>query len=306
MKTNRRRILRALACAPAITLSDLHANGPGGAGEWVYLDNGKVRLGVKKSSGAGIAWLSASGSDVNLLDHYDHGRLIQQSYYGKPDGSLWAEKPWRWNPVQGGDYKGTAAEVISLTHDATTLKSSVRPRNWAGGELLTDCLMEQEIRLDGRCAIVRFRFHYTGTETHPVIHHEVPAVFMNPKLTDLVHYEGGAPWTAAALARSQPGWPNEGRKITESWAAYVDKENCGAGVFVPISQSITCYRFGASPEAKSACSYFAPLVKFAITPGMDFQYEAALAMGTPDEMRAAFSALRGKLLAPGLPGTAPR
>lgn len=31
---------------------------------------------------------------------YDCGRYIQQSYYGKEDGSNWNGTPWRWNPVQ--------------------------------------------------------------------------------------------------------------------------------------------------------------------------------------------------------------
>ena len=48
-----------------------------------------------------------------------------------------------------------AAEWRALV---TTLRARIRPRNWAGGQLLTDCLMEQDIRLEGACAIVKFRF----------------------------------------------------------------------------------------------------------------------------------------------------
>ena len=265
--------------------------------DWVFLDNGQIKLGVKKSSGAGIAWLSASGAKENLLDHYDHGRLIQQSYYGKVDGSKWVEKPWRWNPVQGGDYKGHASTVLELANDKTTLHARIRPRNWAGGQLLTDCEMEQHIRLDGKLAIVKFRFRYTGTEPHPEHQHEVPATFLHPSLTTLVHYDGDKPWSGGELKRSQPGWPNESRTIPEGWAAYVNDKDNGVGVFAPIAKELTCYRYGASPEAPSACSYFAPLVKFAITPQLDFSYEVVLATGTPAEMRAAFAKLKDKLLA---------
>lgn len=300
---SRRRFLSELATLPAFLSITSRLNAADPPGDWVFLDNGTLRLGIKRSSGAGIGWLSASGSQENLLDHYDHGRLIQQSYYGREDGSKWEEKPWRWNPVQGGDYKGSAAEVLSLTHTATTLSAKIRPRNWAGGQLLHDCLMEQQIRMEGACAIVRFRFKYTGTETHPIVDHEVPAVFLNPRLIHLVHYQGNRPWTNAPLTRSQPGWPNESRSIPESWAAYVNDQGKGAGVFVPIAKEITCYRFGASPDAPSACSYFAPVVRFAITPGMDFSYEAAIAIGEPEEMRKTFAALRSKLAAPALPGT---
>ncbi len=263
--------------------------------DWVFIDNGEVRLGVKQSSGAGIGWLSASGAGENLLDHFDHGRFIQQSYYGHTDGSVWVDKPWRWNPVQGGDYKGNASQLLEITSDKTTLHSRVHPRNWAGGQLLTDCEMEQHIRLEGKVAIVKFRFRYNGKGSHPEIHHEVPATFLNPALGTLVIYEGDKPWTNGELKRSTPGWPNESRRIPESWAAYVNDKDTGVGVFVPIAKELTCYRYGANPKAPAACSYFAPLVKFAITPGVDFSYEAVLATGTPAEMRATFAKLKDSL-----------
>lgn len=297
-------------CGEAIPLASKPAKPVARAAEfipadWVFIDNGQIRLGVKKTSGAGIGWLSRSGSKVNLLDHWDHGRLIQQSYYGKKDGSLWGKKPWSWNPVQGGDYKNHAATVLELTSDQTTLHARTRPRNWAGGELLTDCEMEETIRLEGAVAIVKFGFRYSGTNSHPVRAHEVPATFVNPAYGTMVIYDGDKPWTDAALTRSQPGWPNEGRKIPEGWFAWVNDQSSGVGVFSPIAKQLTCYRFGTSPQAKGACSYAAPLVKFAITPGIHFEYEIALALGTPEEMRAAFSKLKNSLLAK-LPAAAPK
>lgn len=264
--------------------------------EWVFIDNGVIRLGVKKTAGAGIGWLSRSGTNENLLDHWDEGRFIQQSYYGKKDGSLWGKKPWTWNPVQGGDYQGHAAEVLELNSDQTTLHARIRPRNWAGGELLADCEMEETIRLEGAVAVVKFGFRYRGAEVHPLRSQEVPATFVNPAYGTMVIYQGNQPWSSAALTNSQPGWPNESRKIPEGWVAWVNHQNTGVGVFSPIAKELTCYRFGASPQAKGACSYAAPLVKFAITPGMHFEYEVALTMGTPEEMRAEFSKLKDSLL----------
>ena len=38
---------------------------------WAYLDNGRLRLGVKVESGAGLGWLSTSKSERNLLNHWD-------------------------------------------------------------------------------------------------------------------------------------------------------------------------------------------------------------------------------------------
>ncbi len=261
--------------------------------EWVYLDNGQVRLGVKKSSGAGIAYLSLSGSDRNLLNHFDHGRLVQQSYYGKEDGTIWAKQPWRWNPVQGGDYKHGAAKVLELKSDKTTLYAKSMGRHWSGCVDLPEVTFEQWITLTGKVAHVRYKMTYTGKDTHPTHDQEVPAVFIEPDLHTLVTYTGTKPWTGDAFHISQPGWPNEYKNITENWAAYVDKENFGVGAYVPIASKITCYRYNAGATTKQgACSYFAPLIQMAITPGTVFEYDLYLTLGKPEEIRETFKKIR--------------
>ncbi len=268
------------------------------AADWVFIDNGEIRLGICKSAGAGIGWLSRSGSPENLLNHWDDGRFIQQSYYGKKDGSLWGKKPWTWNPVQGGDCQGHAAKVLELSSDKTTIHARIRPRNWAGGEMLPNCEMEETIRLEGAVAVVGFGFRYWGTEVHPIRSQEVPAAFVNPAYSTLVIYGGDQPWTGGPLVRLLPGWPNESRKISEGWAAWVNDQNTGVGIFSPIAKELTCYRFGSSPKSAGACSYSAPLVKFAITPGMHFEYNLALTLGTPEEIRAAFFKFKDSLRTP--------
>ncbi len=96
-------MLRGCAAIAGAGLMWVHAHAaPPTSNDWIFLDNGHVRLGVIRSSGAGIAWFSPSGSTNNAINYFDRGRLIQQSYYGRTDGTFWAKKPWRWNPVQGG------------------------------------------------------------------------------------------------------------------------------------------------------------------------------------------------------------
>ena len=258
--------------------------------EWTHLDNGQIRLGVKVSSGAAIGYLSASSSKHNLLNHYDHGRLVQQSYYGKEDGSLWNKKPWRWNPVQGGDWRGSPARVLEIKADKTTLYAKTLPKHWASGEDLPEVVMEQWITLTGRLAHVRYRMTYKGDVEHPRTHQEIPAFFAQPELSTLVLYDGDKPWTGGAPKRLQPGWPNEGHKITENWAAYVDENDRGVGAYVPVAKEITSYRYKGG--SGSDCSYFAPLATFAVKPGLTFEYDAYLAIGTSAEMRAAFDEVR--------------
>jgi hypothetical protein len=268
-----------------------------GADDWAFLDNGQVRLGVKKTSGAGIGWFSESGSARNLINDWDRGRLVQQSYYGEKDGSLWNTKPWTWNPVQGGDWRGHAAKVLELRVETNSLYAKTLPKHWASGADLPEVTMEEWITLTGKMAHVRFKMTYSGTNAHPVTTQEVPAFFAQPDLDTLVLYNGKQPWTNDQLHRSKPGWPNEGRQIAEHWAAYVDTNDFGVGAFVPVADAITCYRFGDGKREHGACSYFAPVVKFAITPGKVFEYDLFLTLGNSGAMRAAFQNIATALAA---------
>lgn len=259
--------------------------------ELVRLDNGHITVGLKRDSGGAIAWISAGGSDRNLANAYDRGRLIQQSYYGREDGSLWNGKPWRWNPVQGGDWRGNSAKLLELRSTADTAYAKTLPKHWASGEDLTTTSMEQWITLEEDVAHVKYRFTQHGGENHPVRHQELPAVFVDPTLSTLVVYSGEQPWTDDALDRSRPGWPNEQRQMTEHWAAYVDEHDFGLGVYVPVADRLTCYRYGKNEQAADACSYFAPLGEFAIGADFEWQYDCYLSIGKVAELRQRFKKL---------------
>lgn len=259
--------------------------------DFLFIDNGLVRLAVRRSSGAGIAWFSKSGTNRNFINHWDRGRLIQQSYYGDEDGSFWNTQPWRWNPVQGGDWRGSGAKVLEIRSTTNSLYSKTLPKNWAGGQDVTNAVMEQWIMLTGAVAHVHFKFAYTGEVAHGARDQEIPAVFIEPEFKNLVLYEGDEPWTSGALNRSIPGWPNEGRKITEHWAAYVDDNAVGIGIFVPIARRLTCYRFGDGRREHGACSYFAPLITLSIKPGFLFEYDAYLTIGSVEEIRQRFKGI---------------
>ncbi len=284
-------MLAGLCSHPALAATATATPGTGEFSDFLFLDNGQVRIGVKRSSGAGIAWLSESGSTRNVINHWDRGRLIQQSYYGAEDGSMWNKTPWRWNPVQGGDWRGKPATVLELRSTRTSLYAKSRARHWASGAEMEDVTFEEWIQLKDRLAKVRFRMTYTGSQTHPAIDHEIPALFFSPEFDTLVVYDGGAPWTHGTLSRSKPGWPNEYRAMAENWAAYVDARGFGAGAYVSKATRLTCYRYGDGREDHGSCSYFAPLTRFPITPGSQFDYEVVLTLGTVDEIRARFESV---------------
>jgi hypothetical protein len=262
---------------------------PAAAPKERFLANAKVKIGVDLSSGGSIFWFSELPGDRNLLNHADRGRFIQQSYYGKADGSVWAKKPWRWNPVQGGDYKGKPAKLLEVKETPGALYVRSIPVNWAGGEDIDDCRMESWITLNDDVAKIRFRFSYRGKETHPPTHQELPAVFMDFALTDLVYVTGGKPWQDTPITKDRPGWPNESRKPVENWAGFVGPDGRGMGVYFPGTDLITTYRHpGPAGPKGGGCSYFAPIRTMAITPGFVFDYNIHLTIGSAEEMRARF------------------
>jgi hypothetical protein len=226
-----------------------------------------------------------------LLNHYDKGRFIQQSYYGREDGSEWAGKPWRWNPVQGGGYRGEAAEEVTTVRDGDTLRVVSKPRHWATGERVDEAEMESVITLRGPVAEIEFLFRYKGDENHPPRHQELPAVFVDAGYPNLVYVADGA------LQRKVPGWPNERIDAEESWAAYVNEADEGIGLLFPETTEVTCYRYegdGQKGPTGSACSYFAPVRTFAVTPGLEFRYKVYLTIGSLEEIRERFGKIAEK------------
>lgn len=261
----------------------------------VFIENDSLRVGVRKSSGGGIAWISAASSKQNLINDFDRGRLIQQSYYGAADGSLWNKQPWRWNPVQGGDWKGNGAKLLELKAKPDSLFAATLPKHWASGDDLKECRMEQSLRIDGPLLLVKYKFAYTGDKKHPLADQEIPAIFVQPEFDQLVIYSGDKPWSGDDVTKSKPGWPNEFKPMTENWAAYLNADGFGLGAHVPKAKKLTCYRFGDGDAKKGACSYFAPLVQFAVepgslpgVPGFVFEYDLAVTLGTLEQIRSRF------------------
>lgn len=267
-------------CCLLLTATLLHAEE-----SWRYLDNGQVRLGVNLNAGACIGWFSTSGSQDNLLDAYDVGRYVQQSYYGDEDGSDWNGKPWRYNPVQGGSWKNLPAEVMETKSDATSLYAKTKPRHWATGAFTPECVMEEWLRLDGKLARLKFKMTWKGEKEHKPHHQELPALFVTPKLDTLVFVDG-----AGKLARKQPGFPNEYFKLGGPWCAWVDSNDHGLGLFMPHTSQITCYRVRNGNKAD--CSYLAPIQTMALKPGFVFEYEVVLTPGRLEEIRTAFAKLK--------------
>ncbi len=76
---------------------------------------------------------------------------------------MWGRKPWRYNPVQGGEYHGMGSRVLELRSDKTTLYAKTLPRHWATG---AEAVRRRRRRVDqpeDTLAHIRFQFTYHGT-----------------------------------------------------------------------------------------------------------------------------------------------
>ena len=71
----------------------------------------------------------------------------------------------------------------------------------------------------------------------------------------------------------------------------MDTNDFGVGAYVPVADSLTCYRFGDGKRERGSCSYFAPVKIFAITPGLAFEYDVWLTLGNEAEIRRRFRGL---------------
>jgi hypothetical protein len=283
-----------------------------------YLDNGLVKLGVDLSVGGAITYLSRSGDDLNLINSYDWGRQIQLSFYSgpvpyEPEGKkpieFWAALGW--NPIQSGDYAGNRARVVDFTSDGKQLYLKCIPMQWPLDNVPGDCFFEVWLALEGsaiqaRCKLTNDRedkTQYSGRGQ------ELPAVYLNAPWSTCVTYTGSAPFTGDALTEQatdpnpeKGGWVwSNPRYATENWAAFINAEGWGLGIYEPDIYYILSGFYekpGVGGPKDNPISYLSPTTEDILDWNIEYEYSYSLILGAPTEIRDWVYA-RGK--APKLP-----
>jgi hypothetical protein len=269
---------------------------PEDADPFTYLENETIRIGVDKSRGSAIGYFSLTKDPRNLLNHQDEGRFIQQSYYGDSDGSMWGKTTWRYNPVQGGSYKGEDSKTLDFRKTNTELFAKVEPLRWASAQPCPEAIMQEWITLDGPVARVRMRMDYTGPTNKAKAHQEMPAMFVDYALSHLMFEHDGKLVKHAPVDLGKDLKP-EGIRYTGGWLAFVDDKNFGIGIRTPGTDEAVTYRHrgnGKTGPDGSACSYVAPVRTIQLEKGTVVDYEFYLTIGTLDEIRARFERIPGK------------
>jgi hypothetical protein len=230
----------------------------------VYMSDGNVVVGFDKERGGAVSWLSKKGVP-NVVNAWDCGRLIQQSFYGDQDGSTWNGRPWTWNPVQGGswDNKRGLLKSLKIDADSNTAVIETTPRNWGGGALCNDVHMKTTVTIVEGGIRVEAEMAYSGDKTHKARHQEQPACFFDPKYSQFV-YTSKVTGSETIFTPEAPtdGKSNLVRDAVPGKVGYRDP-NGKRTIWVenPGATLVTAYRVSkASNPPASNCSYVSPLV----------------------------------------------
>lgn len=271
-----------------------------------YLENKEIKVGVDLDLGGSITYLSNIRKGENVINNFDWGRQIQMSFYGgpipyMPDGK--EPKPfWKtlgWNPIQSGDCDGGRAKVIDYKKSATEIYVKCIPMQWPLNNTPCNCTFESWIRLENNTVLVRSRLNNNRKDSNQYAGRpqELPAIYTNAPFTELVTYRGRQPFRNDTVSRiKNENIPGSGRidweswQATENWAATLDKQNWGLGVWHPGVQHFQGGYFGkkGSPgkSRDKPTAYVSPSFDEILDRNILYTYNYVLILGSLEQIRA--------------------
>jgi hypothetical protein len=299
MKTVHRRLLTTVALC-------LLSSNSAGAEDLLTVDNGVVRVGIDRSKGAAITWLSWKTYPKNMVNSADPGRLIQQSYYAgqsldrTADGQSEAWSPWTWNPIQGGGVSSWARVREFKRIEGRILYAETVPKLWDMPDEEAAAVMRQWTSLDPQrtnvvsveCELICNRRQ--GDRWGPAVlrHQEIPACYFTRNFEHVRSYLGEGNWRD----ESQPPGPPWGtaRPPLRAMACF-ESGGQGVAVFSPSSAlhwNFGPHRRGVSDDPKAGpCMHVAPLDRVALGPKSTYRYRYWLVVGDETSISSRLDAL---------------
>jgi hypothetical protein len=268
-----------------------------------WLDNGRIRLGIDLSIGGAITHLSAGRNGRNMINSHDWGRQVQMSFYSGPqpfvpEGAT-VNEAWKklgWNPIQSGDCYKNRSKVTAHRNDGNELYVRCTPMHWPLANVPGECGFECWFRLEGNTVRARSRLtnHRPDQTQYPGRPQELPAVYTNGEWYQLVSYLGDRPFSGARttvlVGRDDgKGWPWRQFQSPEHWAALLDKDGRGLGVYLPGGCAFTG-GFAGQPKGgggpkDSPTGYMAPTVGEILDHNIVYTYDYTLIVGSLKEIR---------------------
>ena len=287
-----------------------------GKGRKSYLEikNRSIEVIQDLGRGGAICYISLRGKNRNLVNIYDEGRYIQQSYYAgrsvnrQADGqsSFWS--PWSWNPIQVGDCARNRAKILDANQTRNTTYVKCIPMLWDMNNKPAEAIMEQWTAIHKNILHVRCRLscHRTDTIYGDVSENsqEIPAVYPISALNHLYYYQGEKPFAGDRVdsveveelrfTEPQHGWGNY-PNVPEKWMAFVDDNGWGMGVYSPSATSFLAGRYKPSrcgEALEEPTSYIAPVRSQKMTKDSVVEYEYYIIIGTVPEIQKAVYDIR--------------
>lgn len=306
---------RDLSAKPAL-VSVMNAT----ADPLLKLDNGTVTVGIDRSKGAAITWLSWADYPHNSVNHADPGRLIQQSYYAglrhdrSADGQSPSWNPWTWNPIQGGGVASWArVNVMERRADGTLFGETV-PKLWDMPDEEAAAIMRQWTGFEPTMpdvVVVKSELvcqRETGDRWGPAAPRpqEIPACYFTRNFSDVRSYLGAGKWRAETQAPGPP-WGHANPPLKAM--AFFNKAGQGIAIFSPTST--INWNFGPHGGGKSddpaagPCMHVAPLDRVKLGPQSTYSYRYWMIVGDEssiasrlDSLVAKYSGERASLIDP--------
>ena len=268
--------------------------------------NGTVKVGIDRSKGAAITWLSWSAYPHNVVNLSDPGRLIQQSYYAgkgldrQSEGQNKHWSPWTWNPIQGGGIESWArVNTFERLADGTLCGETV-PKLWDMPDEDASALMRQWTGFEPamtNVVVVRCEFISKREENDrwgPAMprSQEIPACYFTRNFATVKSYLGNRKWRE----ESQPPGPPWGKVEPPRKAlALFNAEGQGVALFSPAATGK--WNFGpsgkdlsADPTGKS-CMHMAAIDRVNLGPKSIYRFRYWLVVGSEVEIAHRLDAL---------------
>ncbi len=277
-----------------------------------YIENEYFRVGAFLAWGGGLSHIDYKKDNpygpCNLLNRYDAGRLVQQSYYGiihmPYHVDTYMNNKWPYNPVQGGDQYNNKSKLIDYELSDTKLYIKCRPRDWAKNGAFTASYMENIYSLHDKYLRVDNRFvDFSGYDHDSNRQQKLPAFYTISALKKFSFYNGDKPWTGDTLQEERDlnywmyydGYFNLKPENSETWCAWTNDDpeyDFGLGLYVP---KITTYLAGRfmyndSPDSLDpATSFVSPLRSMIMKTYKPIEYSYLVTAGSIDEIRKTFT-----------------
>ena len=278
--------------------------GKGNASTLVFVENRFIRVGIDLQLGGAITHVSQPGGS-NLINSFDLGRQIQQSYYsgppdyqreGKQKSPAW--KTFPWNPIQTGDAYHNGSKVLDHQVRDGQLYVKTAPKLWPMNNDAGECVMETWIKLsqDGPSFEYRARLSNARNDKtqYGPYNQEVPAIYVNAPWHKLMTYTGDRPFSGGAAIEVRNDhhepWPWVHFVGTEGWAALVNDAGTGIGV---CTAGATEFHGGFSGQRgnggeKSAnTGYMSPIATEILDHHIVYDYSCTMVLGNLEQIRAA-------------------